>query len=127
MDTLPSTWVPAIWGGVQPESDSEAEADDFYQCLFELYNSVMSAMMAGDYEALFYEHEAEGETFTSVDDWCSGFMRGMELWGPLPAADNRVVDAHLEEVRLFGTETGSQQWDDMSTCLQFFITPVPAA
>lgn len=110
---MPSTWVPAIWGGVQPDWDSEAEADDFFTTLFEFYNSVMSAMMAGDYEALFYESEVKGKTFMSVDDWCSGFMRGMELWGPLPAADTRVVDAHLEEVRLFGTETGWQQWDDM--------------
>lgn len=110
---MPSTWVPAIWGGVQPDWDSEAEADDFFTTLFEFYNSVMSAMMAGDYEALFYESEVKGKTFMSVDDWCSGFMRGMELWGPLSAADTRVVDAHLEEVRLFGTETGWQQWDDM--------------
>jgi len=48
-----------------------------------------------------------------VDEWCCGFLRGMELWGPLPAADNRVVDEHLEEVRLFGTEAGWRQLDDM--------------
>ncbi len=114
---MPSTWVPAIWGGQQlsPEWGSEAEADDFFTTLFEFYNSVMSAMMAGDYEPLFYEREVEGKTFMIVDDWCCGFMRGMELWGPLLAADTRVVDAHLEEVRLFGTETGWRRLDDMGT------------
>jgi uncharacterized protein len=110
---LPSTWVPAIWGGVQPDWDSEAEAEDFFTTLFEFYNSIMTAMMSDDYEALFYEREAGGETFMIVDEWCCGFLRGMELWGPLPAADNRVVDEHLEQVRLFATEAGWRQLDDM--------------
>lgn len=112
---LPSTWVPPIWGGVQPDWDSEAEADDFFTTLFEFYNSVIGAMMASDYEALFYEREVKGKTFMIVDEWCCGFLRGMELWSPLSAADARVVDAHLEQVRLFGTETGWQQLDDMGT------------
>lgn len=112
---MPSTWVPAIWDGVQPEWDCEAEADDFFACLFELYNSTMGALMSGDYEPLFYEHEAEGKTTISVDDWCYGFMRGLHLWGPLPAAESAIIDGYLEEVRLFGTTAGWERLDSMSS------------
>jgi len=113
---MPSRWMPAIWGDTEqaPEWQDKQEIDDFTRAAFALYNQVMQDMNNGDYEALFLEREAKGRTHTIVDEWCEGFLRGFKLWGPLTAADAAMTDECIQSIRLFATDAGFTQLDNMS-------------
>ena len=54
--------------------------------VFALYNQVMQRLNEDVYEALFIEHETEGKTFTIVDEWREGFLRGVNLWAAMTPA-----------------------------------------
>ena len=73
----------------------------------------MQSMNEDDYEALFLEREAEGKTNTIVDEWCEGFLRGINLWGPLAAADAALTEDCIQVIRLFATEAGFAQLETM--------------
>ncbi len=113
---LPSRWMPAIWGGEDktPAWQDKDEIDAFSSATFTLYNEAMQSMHENSYEALFLEHEVEGKIHTIVDEWCNGFLRGINLWDPLAAADAALTEECLQSIRLFATEAGFSQLDAMS-------------
>ena len=113
---MPSTWMVAIWGGIEHAPDwlDKQEIDDFTHAVFSLYNQVMQSMNENDYEALFLEHEATGKTHTIVDEWCEGFLRGVNLWDTLTVADATVTEECIKPIRLFATEAGFTQLETMS-------------
>jgi uncharacterized protein len=113
---LPSRWMPAIWGNADqaPAWQDKQEVDDFTRAAFALYNQVMQDMNNGDYEALFLEREAEGKTHTIVDEWCEGFLRSVNLWDTLTAADAAVTEECIQPIRLFATEAGFTRLETMS-------------
>jgi len=113
---MPSRWMPAIWGGEEhsPEWHSKKELEEFGNLIFLVYNSVMERMNQGDYKALFLIRELEGKSHTIVDEWCSGFLRGINLWGPIPSADAVIVTNTLEPIRLFATEQGFEKLETMT-------------
>ena len=113
---LPSRWMPAIWGREDqaPAWQDRQEVEDFTRPTFTLYNQVMQDMNDGDYEALFLEREVEGKTYTIVDEWCEGFLRGSKLWGPLAPADAIMTEECIQSIKLFATEAGFTQCDRMS-------------
>ena len=112
---LPSHWMPAIWGGEDqtPAWQDKQELNDFTRAVFTLYHHVMQSMNEDDYEALFLEREAEGKTHTIVDEWCEGFLRGINLWGPLAAADTALTEDCIQVIRLFASEAGFAQLETM--------------
>jgi len=112
---LPSRWMPAIWGGEDqaPAWKDKQEINDFTHVVFTLYNHVMQSMNDDDYEALFLEREAEGKTHTIVDEWCEGFLRGINLWEPLTAADAALTEDCIQVIKLFATEAGFAQLETM--------------
>ena len=113
---MPSTWLTAIWGGeaLMPEWASIEEVQAFNERLFTVYNHVITSFNDDDYEALFQIRELEDRTVTIVDEWCNGFLRGVNLWGPLAATDAIVLEKELESIRLFATERGFEQLDQMN-------------
>ena len=113
---MPSRWMPAIWGGEElaPEWQDKKEIKDFTHAVFTLYNHVMHCLNEDDFEALFLEREIQNKTYTIVDEWCHGFLRGLKLWGPLPATDAALVEQHIQPIKLFATETGFENLDTMS-------------
>jgi uncharacterized protein len=112
---LPSRWIPAIWGSENnsPAWPDEEELGDFTRAVFALYNQVMQGMNEDVYEALFLEHEVDGKTYTIVDDWCEGFLRGLNLWGPLSNDDAAVTEECIQPVRLFAMEEGFSRLEAM--------------
>jgi uncharacterized protein len=66
------------------------------------------------YETLFLERDVQGKTYTIVDEWCAGFLRGVNLWATLTPADAAVAEQCLQPVRLFATEDGSATLESMS-------------
>ncbi|MGD8841975.1 MAG: UPF0149 family protein [Gammaproteobacteria bacterium] len=113
---LPSQWLPAMWGGeaLMPEWESRAEVESFSRSMMALHEAVMEGMNRDDYGALFLERTTNGRTYTVVDEWCNGFLRGMSLWGPLSAADAAFTEDCLQQVRLFATDAGYRQLESMT-------------
>ncbi len=113
---LPSMWIPAMWGGeeLMPEWKSMTESQDFNAFLFTVYNGVIDELNQGEYEPLFWLSEVDGESYSIVDEWCSGFLRAVNLWGNLSATDTMVVEKSLEPIRLFATDRGFKQLENMS-------------
>jgi uncharacterized protein len=111
-----SQWYPAIWGGpgLEPELESEEEAEQVEQLLNRMFDSLHEqlAQAPEDFTALFYEGEFQGQTVTVVEEWCFGFMRGVQLagWPALPAEQASLLDA----IALHGDETHFPKLEQMS-------------
>jgi len=112
---LPSRWMPAIWGGedLAPAWEDQEEFEDFTRAVFVLYNQVMQDMNEDNYAALFLEREVNGKTYTIVDEWCNGFLRGINLWDTLTATDSAVTEECLQPIKLFATEAGFTRLETM--------------
>jgi uncharacterized protein len=113
---LPSRWMPAIWGGEDrsPAWQDEDEIEEFTRAVFALYNQVMQSMHEDDYAALFLEREIKGKTYTIVDEWCNGFLRGINLWDTLTPADAAVTEECIQPAKLFATEDGFRRLETLS-------------
>jgi uncharacterized protein len=97
---LPSTWLPAIWGGEEfmPDWRTLKEAEAFNKDVMAHYNHVMNALDHSECAPLFLEHEVDGKPCTVVDEWCEGFLLGMFLWGD---EVDSVPDELLEPILFF--------------------------
>jgi len=113
---MPSRWMPAIWAGeaLSPEWETKKEFEDFSRAVFVLYNHVMQSMNENEFEPLFQVSEIEGKTYDIVDEWCTGFLRGLNLWGPQASKDAALTEECIQSIRLFATEAGLKQLDTMS-------------
>ncbi len=113
---MPSRWMPAIWGGeaLLPEWETINEFEEFSQAVLMLYNQVMQSLNENEFEPLFLESEVDGKTYNIVDEWCNGFLRSLNLWGPQPSKDAAFIEECIQPVRLFATEAGFKQLDNMS-------------
>ena len=74
----------------------------------------MHCLNEDDFQALFLERDINDKTYTVVDEWCHGFLRGLNLWGPMSATDAALVEKCIQPIRLFATETGFSKLDTMS-------------
>ena len=78
---MPSQWLPAVWGDFEPAWESEAAVGTIMSLMMRHMNTLASILMEypEDYEPLFLEREVEGKTYSIVDDWCEGYLRGVQL------------------------------------------------
>lgn len=113
---VPSTWIPAMWGGeeLMPEWESVQEAQHFNEFLFIAYNHVISALNDNQYEPLFWLSNVDGKQGEMVDEWCGGFLKGVDLWGALSSIDAVIVDKALAPIRLFATQSGFEKLRTMT-------------
>ena len=90
---MPSTWLPAIWGGEQdqPEWQSEAELERFIDLVMRHSNDIATTLTyaAEDYFPVAPEFERHGEWVPLIHDWCGGYLGAIELapWPTLPAPE----------------------------------------
>jgi Uncharacterised protein family (UPF0149) len=72
------------------------------------YNTIVAVFEseAGQFEPSFYERQVSGKTIVIVDEWCTGFLKGIRLdaaaWKPL----KRERPELLKPLELFGTRAG---------------------
>lgn len=84
---LPSRWLPAVWGDYAPEWETQKDFETIFSLLIRHMNGIAATLMEHreDFEPLFLERVVEGKTYTIVDEWCEGYVRGMKLaeeaWG----------------------------------------------
>ena len=91
---VPSRWLSAVWGDFEPTWDSIDEANRFMELVFRLmnFNAVVLIEEPESFEPLFLEKDCNGKTVLVVDEWCEGFLRGVELTREQWAAGGKEVD-----------------------------------
>jgi|SRR5690625_368787 len=116
---LPSKWLPAIWGeNGSPVWDSADEAGRFMELAMRHMNSIANTLMTRpeDLEPVFLaaEYEAEGETreLLLANDWCYGYLKGVQLglWPALP----RDKEEWLMAITLLGHGDHGEVLSEMS-------------
>lgn len=105
-------WLPGVWGGEMPAFMDEDEAEQVIERVLRHHNALVRLLdkLPDAYEPLFaYEADEEGNEFESVEEWCAGFLRGMELaWDDWEPAAEREPDV-FAVLGLFGTQEGYEQ------------------
>jgi uncharacterized protein len=83
---LPSEWLPVIWGGDEPEFETEAEMRTVLGAIMGRYNEIIACLDSEpeNFEPIFMEGP-EDEMIAS--DWAAGFLDAVALrtkaWEPL--------------------------------------------
>lgn len=83
---LPSEWLPAIWGGDEPEFETESEERTVLGTIMGRYNEIIAALNNDPIvlDPIFWEGP-DGEIIAS--DWAAGFLDAVALrpreWEPL--------------------------------------------
>ena len=109
---MPSEWMRWVWdmehGEDAPEFASEAQAQRILELLMRHMNDIAATLqLAPDqYEPLLMENPNDGDPIPILDEWCSGFMKGVGLdyvgWMPVMAGK----PGWLSTIMLYGTEEG---------------------
>ncbi len=111
----PAQWLDAIWGGehLAPEWPGKKAYEEFTRLAFVHYHHVQESLEQGKFEAIYLEREEGETTHIIIDEWCSGFLRGADLWLPLPEEDSAKLDNCLQLIEPFTTEEGWAKIDAM--------------
>lgn len=105
-------WLAAIWGGEDyvPQWADKTEADAFVSAVLVFYNRVVRALNGDTFSALYMQ----SKTVIVANDWCQGFLRGVNMWQPLPRPEAALLEKSVRPMRLFATESGQQSLAKMS-------------
>jgi len=113
---MSSTWMPGLWGGEKysPNWKSVEDFNEFAELVLAYYHFVMNSLKMDEYSVLFEECEIDGKSHNFVNGWCAGYLRGINLWGPLSANKSAILAEFLRPMLLFATESGFEELDTMS-------------
>ncbi|MEJ2309150.1 MAG: UPF0149 family protein [Gammaproteobacteria bacterium] len=77
----PSQWLPVLWGEAEPEFEDEKAFERILSLLMRYMNSLSHYLMESqdEFEPVFNEREVDGKTYTIVEGWCFGYMRGVMI------------------------------------------------
>jgi len=109
---LPSEWLRWVWdmedGEDAPEFVSQAQAKRILGLLMRHMNDIASTLHRepDQYKPLLMENANDGDPIPILDEWCSGFMKGMQLdsagWLPVTVGKPELIST----MALYGTEEG---------------------
>jgi len=79
--TAPSQWLPAVWGEFEPVWEDEKEFEEIFSLMMRHMNGIASMLMESpeEFEPIVLGREVEGNSYTIVDEWCEGYLRGVKL------------------------------------------------
>lgn len=113
---LPSQWLPLVWGETKDDPmafDTDSQMKRIIELIMRLYNDRARGLQEGVdlYDPIVYTREEDGKSVSIIDEWCTGFMRGVQMdpegWDPLFQSDEDA--ALLMPMILYGTESGLEQ------------------
>jgi uncharacterized protein len=110
----PMLWLPKVWGKGKPHFRDLEELNRFDALVMGLYNEIVChfELDPETFEPSFYERPLNDQTVIIVDEWCSGFVKGMRLdaegWKPL----RRERRDLLKPIELFGTRAGWRKLEE---------------
>lgn len=117
VETLsPAIWLPAIWGSdeAMPEWESEEEFQRFHNLISQHVNDIVDRLTGypDQFEPLFGTQNVDGQEYTVVEEWCHGYMKGVDLgdWSSLPAS----LQPALQAIALHGREENIPQLEKLS-------------
>jgi uncharacterized protein len=109
---MPSEWMRWVWdmerGEDAPEFKNQAQAQRILGFLVRHMNDIARTLTREpeQYEPLLMENPNGGDPIPILDEWCSGFMKGVQLdsegWLPVIAGKPDWMSTIL----LYGTEEG---------------------
>lgn len=113
---MPSTMLRWIWdaehGERSPMFENAEESKHIVSLIIRHWNDVNDTLnhAPNEYEPLIFERESNGRNISIIDEWCSGYSKGIAIdraaWAPL-------ISQHAEwftVITLYGTESG---WDEL--------------
>jgi uncharacterized protein len=116
---LPSEWLPVIWGGDEPEFETEDEMRTVLGTIMGRYNEIAACFNSDpdEFDPIFWEGP-EGEVIAS--DWAGGFLDAVEsdnagiLMAPLFLlnGDMEIADSAADENELLAEAS-----DMIPTCI----------
>ena len=111
---MPSEWLPWVWdmenGRDASEFKDQAQAQRILGLLMRHMNDIAETLHQAPehYEPLLMENPNNGDPIPIIDEWCSGFMKGVQLdsdgWLPVVVAK----PDWMSTIALYGTE---DRWD----------------
>ncbi len=109
---MPSEWMRWVWdmegGEDAPDFEDQAQAQRILGFLMRHMNDIAQTLnqASEQYEPLLMENPNGGDPIPILDEWCSGFMKGVNLdsegWLPVIAGKPDWMSTIL----LYGTEEG---------------------
>lgn len=112
----PSQWLASIWGDFEPKWQNEKDFEIMFTLLMRHMNSIAEHLMnePDSFQPLFMQREVDGRIYTIVDDWCYGYMMGVELCVDKWGIDSMDMVILLTPIRIFGTEAGWKKLDELN-------------
>jgi len=109
---MPSEWIRWVWdmegGEDAPEFKDQAQAQRIIGLLMRHMNDIAQTLHQAPerYEPLLMENPNGGDPIPILDEWCSGFMKGVQLDsdGWLPVIVGKPD--WMSTIVLYGTEAG---------------------
>ena len=103
----PSRWLPAVWGDFEPEWKRAEDFEIVVSLMVRHMNGIVATLMEQpeDFEPLCLENTLKGKTYTIVDEWCEGYVRGVALAANLWSTGGQEMDILLMPIRAFTSET----------------------
>lgn len=106
----PTQWINALWGEEEdgPVWESTEQAEEIISLIIRHMNSIASALLDSpeDFDPIYMEDEFEDEPFLNVDEWCQGYLKGIqqdpEGWQQI----DEEMEQALAPILVFGLETG---------------------
>ncbi|MDR0779381.1 MAG: UPF0149 family protein [Pseudomonadales bacterium] len=100
-------WWALVWGDFEPEWENEAEFNTVLNLMQRHLNTIAATLgeSSEEFEPLFMEYEEEGELFLSVDDWCEGYIRAVELAEKRWNGGGEAMRKLLTPIRAFSSQT----------------------
>ena len=109
----PSRWLPAVWGDFEPEWERATDFETVVSLMIRHMNGIAATLMEqpADFEPLFLENTLEEKAYTIVDEWCDGYVRGVQLAADLWSTAGLEMDILLMPILAFTSETGWRAHD----------------
>lgn len=113
-DVSAEEWLPLVWGRPVRWPNS-AIAERMTDLVLRHANHLADHLRNEPdlFEPMFLEREVNGEAVPIIDEWCTGFMKGIEIdtaaWQFFLETEEGAELLH--PFRLYGTEDG---WDDLA-------------
>ena len=115
---MPSRWLPTVYGETEQDPmtwKSPGQAQHILGLIMRHMNDILFHLREAPdhYAPVVYEREHEGKMIAILDEWCIGFMKGVQIdadaWAPL--FDGVDEQAFLLPIILYGTEEGWKELD----------------
>ena len=103
----PSQWLPSLWGEFEPAWENEKHFEQILGLLLRYMNNIAGFLVetTDAFEPIFMQREVKGETYDIVDEWCEGYLRGIQLAEEEWHVSSSEIAALLAPILAFTTAT----------------------